>query len=133
MMKRTSLYLCSCVFFLFLTGCGHRSDPGEKAALAAKGYYDELLKGNYEDFVAGSYRRGPIPESYHRQLVTNAKMFLENQKSEHRGLREVSIVEAKADTATHTANAFLTFAYGDGTHEEVVVPMVEKSGRWMMK
>lgn len=113
--------------------CTSAPDAGELAAVAAKGCYDLLIEGKYDDYVAGRYTPDSIPDSYREQLVTNAKMFVGQQQDEHRGIKEVRIVNAKADTARHTAQVFLVFSYGDSTSEEVMVPMVEHRGVWKMK
>lgn len=108
-------------------------DQGEVAGRAAKLYYEYLLKGDYKSYVDGFYRPDSIPDSYHRQLVDNAKMFVSLQGESHKGIDSVRFMRAKADTASHTAEVFLMFCYGDSTKEEVVVPMVEHNGTWMMK
>ena len=51
------------------------------------------------------------------------------QKEEHQGISNVKIADAKADTAHHTAMAFLVLDYGDKTSEEIVVPMIEVKGK----
>lgn len=118
-----------------LVGCGGTDGPHPEqvAARAAKVYYDELLKGHYEQFVDGRYQPDSIPQSYREQLVTNAKMFVGQQKEEHRGIQEVRIADAKADTVKHVAEVYLTLVYGDSTKEQVVVPMVEEKGVWYMR
>lgn len=113
-------------------GCGG-ADPGEVAAHAAKQYYDYLLQEKYDAFVDGQYRPDAIPSSYREQLIANAKMFMNQQSQEHRGIKEVRIVNAQTDTAHHAANVFLLFAYGDSTSEEVNVPMVEHEGIWYLR
>ena len=52
---------------------------GEVAGRAAKAYYDQLLHGDYNAFVAGRYQPDSIPAAYREQLVANAKMFLGQQ------------------------------------------------------
>lgn len=113
--------------------CKEEVDHGQLAAIAAKGYYDMLLEGKYEDYVNGFYRPDSIPQSYREQLVANAKMFVGKQQELRKGITEVTVATAKADTATHTANVFLMFAYGDSTREQVLVPMVEHDGEWKMR
>lgn len=111
----------------------NQADPSDVAAHDAKQYYDYLLEDKYEAFVDGQYRPDSIPASYREQLIVNAKMFVGQQKEEHRGIKEVRIVDAKADTAQHAANVFLLFAYGDSTSEEINVPMVEHEGIWYLR
>ncbi len=130
-MKKSILFLG---FLAVLGACKKEApDAGQLAAVAAKGYYDLLLEGKYQDFVAGIRQQGKIPQGYHDQLVVNAQMFMEQQKKEHRGISRVDVLNASADTAHHVANVFLSFVYGDSTKEQVVVPMVESHGEWKMR
>jgi hypothetical protein len=116
-----------------LAACDYGNSPADIAGQTAKQYYEWLLQGKYDQFVDGQYRPDSIPASYRAQLVANAKMFMTQQKDEHRGIREIRIMNADADTVRHVANAYLVFTYGDSTNEEVVVPMVQHKGVWYMK
>ena len=118
---------------LLAVACSSGPDPGEVAAQAAKEYYTQLLAGKYEHYVDGFYRPDSIPASYRRQLIDNAKMFVGQQKDERRGILDVRVVNAVADSTKRSANVFLIFAYGDSTSEEVVVPMVQHRGVWYMR
>lgn len=127
------------LFFLFLPliiACSSKPsepDAAQLAANAAKTYYEQLLKGDYGSFVDGRYQPTELPESYRQQLIANAKMFVGQEEKEHKGIKSVSVADGRADTAKHVANAFLTFSYGDGTKEQVVVPMVEVKKVWYMR
>lgn len=128
-MKKILFFLLS-VMSLF--SCKEKvPDPGYYAGIAAKGYYDMLLEGRYDEFVDGQNMPHRIPEEYRQQLVLNAKMFVEQQKNEHRGMKAFQILDAKADTAHHLADVYLSVTYGDSTKEQIVVPMVEveKNGK----
>lgn len=107
--------------------------PDEVAGRAAKLYYDYLVEGKYEAYVDGFYQPDSIPASYREQLVANARMFAGRQREERGGIAEVRLLRASADTARHVGRAFLLFCYADSTKEEVVVPMVEHRGVWMMR
>lgn len=126
------LFSLFCIMSLF--SCKEKApDPGYYAGIAAKGYYDLLLEGKYDEFVAGQNMPHRIPEGYRQQLVLNAKMFVEQQKDEHRGMKDFQILDAKADTAHHVADVYLTVTYGDSTKEQIVVPMVEVENKWKMR
>lgn len=117
-----------------LSSCKEESlDPGYFAGIAAKGYYDLLLEGKYQEFVAGYQQRNRIPKGYCEQLVLNAQMFVEQQQEAHQGMQKVDVISAKADTAHHVADVFLSLAYGDSTKEQIVVPMVLVKGTWKMR
>lgn len=123
------------IFFLvfILCSCSKEIDQGEVAARVAKQYYDTLLEGNYEAFVDGTYKQDSIPKRYKELLIDNAKMFIEQQQDEHKGIKEVRIIRYKADTVAKTADVFLLFVYGDSTSEQTIIPMIKSKGNWMMK
>ena len=130
-MKKILFFLLS---FMSLFSCKEKTpDPGYYAGIAAKGYYDMLLEGRYDEFVEGQNMPHRIPEEYRQQLVLNAKMFVEQQKNEHRGMKAFQILDAKADTAHHLADVYLSVTYGDSTKEQIVVPMVEVEKKWKMR
>ncbi len=119
---------------LLLSACGRQQpDPSEVMGNVAKAYYDHLIQGNYEAYVDGFYQPDSIPGTYREQLITNAKMFVGMMDEQHKGLKSVSLARAKADTARHAGHAFLIMQFGDGTKEEVVVPMTEHKGIWMLR
>lgn len=135
-MRKLSFSLMLVLLMLLGLGACKKSegpDAGQIAAVAAKGYYDLLLAGKYEDFVAGYNQPNRLPAGYHQQLVLNAQMFIEQQEEEHKGMKKVEVINAKADTAKHVADVFLSVVYGDSTKEQIVVPMVEVGGTWKMR
>ena len=114
------------------TACSSRH-PEKQAAKAAKQCYDLLLSGRYDAFVAAKTNTDSLPPEYREQLVTNIKMFAAQMDAEHKGMREVRIVNCVASDDGRSANAFLAVCFGDSTIEEVVVPMVGQGGKWKMK
>ena len=119
-------------FGLLAMGCSDK-DPRDMAAEAAKAYYDSLMAGGYGFFVDGVYRPDSIPSSYRDQLVVNAKMYVYELKEEHNGVNDIRIVRSSADSVSKVTNVFLMLCFGDSVNEEIVVPMVEKDGKWLMK
>ncbi len=118
---------------MVIVACTSSLDEGEVAARAAKEYYGYLLQGNIASFVDGHYRPDSIPDTYREQLITNTKMYVNQQNEEHRGIKDIRIVDAKTDMQKHAANVFLVLSYGDSTSEEIVVPMVESGGVWYLR
>ena len=116
--------------FTFKAVC---TNGGELAGRAAKLYYEQLLKGQYEAFLGGENRSEKLPDSYRKQLLTNLRQFIEQQKKEHEGIDSVSLASSVFSEKDSTASAFLLFHYGDKTTEQVVVPMLKKHGVWMMR
>ena len=131
--------LLTTLLLLFLSACTPDVKPEEMAVQAAKAYYDQMLQGDYESFVAGTEGYDSVPDYYHEQLIANMKMFVGQQKAEHNGIVSVTALNAKVDTVKLAgeerlvAEAFLSLCYGDSTRESVVVPMIEKNGIWKMR
>ncbi len=120
---------------LILMGGAACSNPTleEMASLAAKGYYDHLIRGEYEQFLEGKAGADSLPESYREQLLTSYKQFMAFQNKAHHGIHEVRISRASTDTAQHLTSVFLVLCYGDSVNEEIVVPMVQQDHGWRMK
>lgn len=130
-MKR--LFLVFSVALLMLHLSCSKPEPGEVAARTAVLYYEHLLQGRYDDYIAGMYFKDSIPDGYRSQLVDNAKMFVAQQKKNRKGIVSAKTGQVVCDTARHTADVFLVLAYGDGTTELVLVPMMESNGVWLMR
>ena len=133
-MKRIMFPLLFALLFL-LMACGKKTevDQGELAGRAAKLYYEQLLKGQYDAFLGGENRSDKLPDGYRKQLLTNLRQFVEQQKEEHNGIDSVSFVSSVFSEKDSTASAFLLFHYGDRTAKQVVVPMLKKKGVWIMR
>ena len=132
-MKKFLFFMILSIGLVFASCKKETPDPGYFAGIAAKGYYDLLLEGKYNDFVAGYNQPNRIPKGYHEQLLLNAQMFMEQQQEEHKGLAGIHVLHAKVDTARHVADVFLQMVYGDSTKEQVVVPMVLVHGDWKIR
>ena len=139
---KTIVFLPFYLFAFLLFSCGSASRE-ELASLAAKGYYDHLIHGEYELFYEGMDQRALPGDStalvlsadsaYRSQMLDNLRQFMAQQEKEHRGVLEVRVSNAVTDTVQQFTNVFLVLCFGDSTNEEIVVPMVERHGSWKMK
>ena len=134
-MRKRLVGIVGLLGFLGILGmsCGNPT-PEEQASLAAKGYYEHLIHGEYEQFLqgkAGLHKHSE--EDFWNQLRDNCHQFVHQQEQAHRGIHEVKVVNAKTDTLQKYTNVFMMLCFGDSTNEEIVVPMVERDGRWYMR
>ena len=130
-MRKVFLGLAACL----LLACGSGT-PEEMASLAAKGYYEHLMRGEYRQFLEGKDFQaldtiGTIDRMKEHEI--NLRQFMAQQDKAHHGIREVRISNAQTDTIQKVTNVFLVLCFGDSINEEIVVPMVERQGRWRMK
>lgn len=120
------------ILIIIVVACSDVSRE-DQAALAAKGYYTHLVKGEYELFMEGRFMADSLPADYRSQLIEGYKQFVAQQVEARKGINEVSVSRAYTDSLAGYTNVLLLLCYGDSTTEEIVVPMVERDGRWMMK
>ena len=115
-----------------LMGCREASRE-EKAKEAAQEYYDALLQGDYQAFLDGRAHMDSIPVSFREQLLTAYKQFMRQQEEAHQGVLSFVPTRVEDDSLLQVMQVFMVVNYADSTHEEIVVPMVEHQGKWMMK
>ena len=132
-MMRWKAGLVALIGCVTIFGCSDTT-PEELASIAAKGYYEHLIHGEYEKFLQGKNGLDKRSEQdYWSQLMDNCHQFMHQQEIAHRGIHEIRVVNAKTDTLHKYTNVFMMLCFGDSTNEEIVVPMVERDGRWYMR
>ena len=129
---RKLVYLVLLVFLAQWAACSSPTRE-ELASLAAKGYYQHLIEGDFDHFLEGRVMADSLPDDYRSQLIDGYSQFLAQQVKARGGINEVRISRAFTDSSQQYTSVLLMLCYGDSTSEEVVVPMVERNGRWMMK
>ena len=121
-----------CLVVLVVVAACSSPTKEELASLAAKGYYQHLIDGDYDHFLEGREFADSLPADYRSQLIDGYSQFMAQQQARG-GIREIRISRAFTDSTQQYTSVLLMLCYGDSTTEEVVVPMVERDGRWMMK
>ena len=117
-----------------LVGCQEVSLE-QQAAEAAQSYYQRLLDGYPDGFLAGKAAYDEMPADYRDQLVKANEQYMKDVEQKHNGLRSVVVSPnvGRIDSTLHVVYAFLLLSYGDSTKEEVTVPMVQLDGDWKMR
>ena len=115
--------------------CSEKQSPEQQAAEAAQSFYQRLLDGYPDGFLAGRAVYDQLPADYREQLVMANEQYVKDMQEKHAGLRSVTISPnvGRADSTLHVVYAFLLLSYGDTTQEEITVPMVQVDGEWKMK
>ena len=126
-------YLLAFILALLLFMACANPSPEEMASIAAKGYYNHLVNGEYEVFLEGKEGADSLPDDYREQLLTSYRQFMAQQNRDHHGILDIRISNAVTDTVLQYTNVVLVLCFGDSVNEEIVVPMVERNGSWRMK
>ena len=133
--KRAALAL---LLITSIVACSNSPSPEEaaqaEAMAVAQACYDRLLEGDYDGFLAFRHDIDQIPEEMRPQLADAYKMYMATEEQLHKGVKKFTAARAEMDSTMQVMLVFMQLDYGDGTQEEVVVPMVtDGSGQWRMK
>ena len=120
------------------SACTSKPSPEEaakaEAMAVAQACYDRLLEGDYDGFLAFRHDIDKIPEEMRPQLADAYKMYMATEEQLHKGVKKFTAARAQMDSTLNVMQVFMQLDYGDGTQEEVVVPMVAgEDGQWRMK
>lgn len=130
-MKNFSISLLIVVVISFVSCTKQKTE--DLAAKAAKEYYENLINGKYDLYVDGTANTYNIPKEYREQLITNVKQFAAVQKEERGAIKNVRVVNSTYNKKKNVADVYMVVCYADSASEEIVVPMIEKKGKWLMR
>ena len=121
-----------------ITSCANSpstEDTAQAEAMAvAQACYDRLLEGDYEGFLAFRNDIDKFEEDMRSELADAYKMYMSMEEQLHKGVKKFTATRAEMDTTMHVMDVFMMLDYGDGTQEEIVVPMIaNEEGQWRMK
>ena len=129
---RRSLFLL--VLLFVICACSRQEQtPEEQAGIAAKGYYDSLLTGDFEGFLSGKAGMDSVPGDYRAQMMKACEKYRQELEQLRGGLATVTISNAKLDSTQQLMHAFLLLHFKDSVKEEITVPMVQLDGQWKMR
>lgn len=125
------IFMCFLLAVPLLWSC-RKKTVDEKVKEAAVTYYNYLIQGEYERYIAGIAYRDSMTEEYRVQMVDLAAQYAAREKEVRGGLLEV---HALSDTILDggTAFVFLEVLFGDSTREEISMPMVLCGEEWKMQ
>ena len=121
------------IVLIGLMGCSEKPSPEAAAMDAAQQYYESMVEGDYDAYLAGRADMEQMPASYREQLATSYKQFMTQHTEVHGAIASVKASRAINDNSLQLMQVFLLVSYADSTQEEIVVPMVEREGEWKMK
>ena len=117
--------------------------PEEQAAQAALSYYQRLMEGYPDGFQAAKSDNDSLPADYREQRQRIFQQYTHDIEQKHGGLQAVSLSQNAArrdsfriageDQWQQVVYAFLLLQFRDSTQEEIVVPMVQREGEWVLK
>lgn len=115
---------------LACASCRRGVDEHSRVRAVAQQYYDSLLAGNYQGFVAGMAGTAHLPQSYRQQLVDMVAQHAAEMKSKGGMAKAVATRDSLMDSIAYV---FLDVTFGDSTVEQVGVKMVREGDDWKMR
>ena len=124
-------WACALVAGMMLcASCRHQVDEHAVVRAAAQQYYDSLLAGNYEGFVAGMAGADSLPARYRQQMVDLVAQHAAEMQAKGGLARAVATRDSLMDSVAYV---FLDVTFGDSTVEQVGMKMVREGGQWKMR
>ena len=135
-------------FHLLASACSSEPSPEELTRIAleaasneATRAYQLLLDHDYAGFIharqgmdtIGVAPADSIGRQYKEQLIDACLQYQHKLQTTHGGINTFTVSNAVMDSTIHQAHIFLLLQLGDSTQEEILVPMVEYKGKWVMK
>ena len=120
-----------------LASCGDGKDKEPELSAtpqeAIVAYYNDLIHGHYDRFVAGIQSCDGKTSDYREQMVTLMKQHYEEQREDNGGIKSVSVQNVVMGKDNKSARVFLNVVYNKAESEEIVVPMVLVNEQWRMQ
>ena len=133
-MKWSGLLLMSMMLLASCAKAPEDNSPEYQASQAAKKCYETLyLEGHTTAFLDGRASATVMPPAFRKDLLQTYNRHVRQVQAERQGVRAVEVARAQVDSILHVTDVFLTLTYGDGSKEEILVPMVQLDGQWRMK
>lgn len=109
-----------------------KDQPNYGAAQQAEIYYNQLLSGQYEEFIRGGYGGDSLPTDYLSQRVDLLAQHVKMEQRHHGGyVRFKAVREELLSDSTHLV--YLEVVFGDSTRETIACPMLRQGDRWVMR
>ena len=89
--------------------------------------------GHYEQHVAAMLSADGTTNAYKDQIILALKQHQDYIKKEKQGVRNAKVERIEANAQGNMANAFLNVSFGDGSQEEVMVPLVFDGKAWRLQ
>lgn len=126
----------TCLMVLLLVCCNKpqpvQEDPFYTTpSRAAEYFYTSLMEDRYPDCLE-VMARDTVPEDLHQETLDMLAEYASQMKTNKEGLQAVEVISEEA-LSDSLAQVLMSFTYGDGTSERVLVPMICRNQRWALQ
>lgn len=129
---RVAILLIPVLLVAFLQSCKDEKEEEITPAQQAEIYYNMLAKGQYEDFVRGTYGCDSLPGEYLSQRIDLLAQHVKKEQGKRNGY--VSFKALSDEELSDTEHlVYLEVVFGDSTRERIACPLILKDGRWLMR
>ncbi|MGM9678521.1 MAG: hypothetical protein ACI3X7_01900 [Bacteroidaceae bacterium] len=133
--RTTSIMACATLLLAMAASSCGKGEPApyshEAARLAAEDCYRSLVNGDYGRYISYLDVTDSIPSDYSAELEDMAAQSMARQGECNAIVGVSSLTDSLF--ADSTADVFLDILFADSTHEVVCLPMVLRSGRWLVR
>lgn len=129
-------FLFGVALLICCTSCHRGNGPDaithKRVREVGQQFYDYLLTGQYEEYVAHMADVDSMSDNMRRQLVVMMQEFAHHQQQQHGGFLSATVVSDSLSDEGY-AHVFLDVLFADSTSERVGLPLRYQNGRWRLE
>lgn len=115
-------------------GGKHHNEPLPPTEQEVREIFDLYLKGDYRGYVDRMHSAEGKPEDYKQQMADLYKQNARNtDENKAGGVIGYALGRIETGDSGRYANVFLNITYRDSTVEEIILPMVYASDKWLLR
>lgn len=107
------------------------NDP--HADSAAVQYYLLRVQGRFNEYVQAMHSCQESTPEYRKRIVDMLRQHQVQIDKDKKGVRQVKALRTEKNSQGDVADVYLSVTYNDGSHEEIIFPLVRKGGTWKIQ
>ncbi len=127
------ILLSTTIFFVAILICSCGDKEEIEIGKVAVSYVDSLYSGDFDGAVLNTAGTSEASPQYREHLALLYRNTVDNNLNEHGALAKTECYGVKEDKEHHCADVYLRLTFADSTKQDILLPMEEHSGQWLMK
>lgn len=116
---------------MLVCSCGKKEE--QEIGKLAVGYVESLYGGDFNGAVSHTAGANEASSQYREHLALLYQNMVGSNLVAHGALTKTECYRVKEDKEHHYADAYVRLTFADSTRQDILLPMEEHSGQWMVK
>lgn len=116
---------------MLVYSCGKKEE--QEIGKLAVGYVESLYGGDFNGAVNHTAGADEASRQYREHLALLYQNVVDSNLVAHGALTKTECYRVKEDKEHHYADVYVRLTFADSTRQDILLPMEEHSGQWMVK